>query len=100
MSLNLQDVNWSDGRAIANISMDAFFQDKMQQSFFPGMSKDERIEGLLQRWPGNYGDLSKHYKKVIDSETGTIVSYAVWSFAFTDAGGPLRKPSGEPCPRS
>lgn len=93
MPLILKDANFHDGRAMASISMDAFFEDRMQQSLFPGMSKEKRIKRLIDRWPQNYGDLSKQYKKVIDSETGAVVSYASWTFAFTDAGG-LRKLSG------
>lgn len=94
MPLQLCDVDFRDGHAIAQLSMDAFYDDAMQQSLFPGMSKVKRIEGLVDRWPRNHGSSTKHYKKVVDTETGKTVSYSCWSFRHTDAARQVKSVSG------
>lgn len=94
MPLQLCDVEFSDGPAIAEVSMNAFYNDPMQKALFPGMTKAHRIEGLNQRWPQNYGSLNKHYKKVIDVDSGQVVSYSCWRFVNTYIGGTKARTNG------
>ncbi|KAL2062410.1 hypothetical protein VTL71DRAFT_6676 [Oculimacula yallundae] len=96
MPLLLQDVNFEDGVPIANIYISAFYDDPFNKTLFPGISFVKQVAGVISRWPGNYGSISAHYKKVIDSESGKIISYSKWSFAFTEAGGTLREPQSIP----
>jgi len=99
MRLELQDVKFRDGDAIAYVSISAFFNDPFQQTLFPGMSFDNQVAGIKSRWPRNCGDMSAHYKKVVDTETGEVVSYSKWGFSSTNSGGELKRPSVRECAR-
>ena len=94
MPLQLQDADFSDGKAIANIFVSAFFDDPFQKALYPGMSFDKQVAGVFSRWPNEYGNIAAHYKIVVDTDSGEIVSYSKWEFVFTDAGASLRKPKG------
>ncbi|KAK0109124.1 hypothetical protein ONS96_002951 [Cadophora gregata f. sp. sojae] len=96
MPLLLQDVDFQDGVTIADIYISAFYDDPFNKTLFPGVSFDQQVAGVISRWPGNYGAVSAHYKKVVDSESGKIISYSKWSFAFTNAGDVLRQPGNVP----
>jgi hypothetical protein len=95
MPLELQDVDFKDGEAIANIYISAFFNDPFQKTMFPGVSFEKQVAGVISRWPNNFGNVAAYYKKVVDTDTGDIVGYSKWSFAFTTAGGTLQKPAGK-----
>jgi hypothetical protein len=71
------------------------FDDLFQKTLYPGMPFDKQVAGIISRWLRNYGDISVHYKKVVDTDSGEIASYSKWSFAFTEAGGALQKPPGK-----
>ncbi|KAH9218108.1 hypothetical protein DL95DRAFT_361076 [Leptodontidium sp. 2 PMI_412] len=92
MPLILQDVTFADGEAIANIYISAFFDDPFQRALFPDMPFDKQVAGVISRWPNNHGDISAFYKKVVDTDSGEIVGYSKWGFAFTDAGEILKRP--------
>jgi hypothetical protein len=94
MPLQFQEADFMDGKAIANVCISAFFDDPFQKSLYPGKPFDKQVAGVISRWPNNYGDISAHYKIVVDTDTGEVVSYSKWSFAFTDAGATLRTPTG------
>jgi hypothetical protein len=94
MPLQLQDADFKDRKANANIYISAFFNDPFQKSLYPGMPFDKQVAGVFSRWPNNYGDISAHHKIVVDTDSGEIVSYSKWVFAFTDASGALRKLRG------
>jgi hypothetical protein len=94
MPLQLQDVDFNDGKAIASVFVSAFFDDPFQKSLYPGMPFDKQVAVIFSRWPNEYGNVSTRYKKVVDTDSGEIVSYSRWEFAFTDAGASLRKPRG------
>ncbi|KAK0118678.1 hypothetical protein ONS96_011765 [Cadophora gregata f. sp. sojae] len=96
MSLILQDVNFADGEAIANIYISAFFDDPFQRTLFPDMPFDQQVAGVVSRWPNNYGDISAFYKKVIGTTSGETVGYSKWGLAFTDAGQVLKRYSDIP----
>jgi hypothetical protein len=94
MPLQLQDADFNDGNAIANIFVSAFFDDPFQKSLYPGMLFDQQVAVVFSRWPNEYCNISAHYKKVVDSDSGEIVSYSKWQFVFTDAGASLRRSKG------
>ena len=94
MPLILQDVKFGDGRAIANIYISAFFDDPFQRTLSPDMPFEKQVAGVISRWPNNYGDISAYYKKVVDTDSGEIVGYSKWAFAFTDAGEVFKRPRG------
>lgn len=94
MPLQLQEADFKDGKAIANVYISAFFDDPFLKSLYPGMPFEKQVAGVISRWPNNYGDISAHHKIVVDIDSGEVVSYSKWSFAFTNAGGALRKPTG------
>ncbi|KAF7515107.1 hypothetical protein G7054_g14759 [Neopestalotiopsis clavispora] len=96
MPLELQHVDFADGPAMQRAYIDAFYGDEFNKTLFPGMSYDQLLEGAISRWPRNYGALGAHYKKVVDTNTGEIVSYSKWAFANTQAGGQLPKQTGIP----
>ena len=95
MPLLLQNVNFGDGEAIANIYISAFFDDPFQRTLFPDMLFEKQVAGVISRWPNNYIDISACYKKVVDTESGEIVGYSKWTFAFTVAGEVLKEPRGK-----
>jgi len=95
MPLLLQNVNFGDGEAIANIYISAFFDDPFQRTLFPDMPFEKQVAGVISRWPNNYIDISACYKKVVDTESGEIVGYSKWTFAFTVAGEVLKEPRGK-----
>jgi hypothetical protein len=94
MPLELQDAKFSDGEAISYAFVCGFFDDAFNQSLFPGVSFEKLLSNAISRWPQNYGDMSGHYKKVIDTDSGEVVSYSKWSFVNTTAGDELLKPTG------
>ncbi|KAE9370584.1 hypothetical protein N431DRAFT_468621 [Stipitochalara longipes BDJ] len=96
MPLQLQEADFSDGEAIANICIRAFFDDPFQKSLFPGIPFDEQVAGVFSRWPNNYGDMSARYKIVVDTDSSKVVSYSKWAFVNTDAGAVVKKPTGFP----
>jgi hypothetical protein len=95
MPLELQHVDFADGPAMQRAYIDAFYNDEFNKTLFPRMSYDQLLEGAISRWPRNYGALGAHYKKVVDTDTGEIVSYSKWAFANTQAGGQLPKQTGQ-----
>ncbi len=94
MPLELQDVEFGDGKEIAYVYISAFYDDPFQKTLYSGMSFDKQVTGVISRWRSNFGDLSAHYKKVVDTDTGKIVSYSKWSLAFTNGGPTLGRPKG------
>ena len=54
----------------------------------------KQVAVILSRWPNEYGNFSAHYKIVVDTDSGEIVSYSKWEFVFTDAGASLRRSKG------
>lgn len=94
MPLELQDAEFVDGPAIQRVYTSAFIDDPFIKTLFPGMSYDQLYTGTLSRWPRNYGDITAHYKKVVDTDTGEVISYSKWEFENTTAGAELRKPTG------
>lgn len=95
MPLELQDVYFSDGDSIQNVYISAFINDRFNQTLYPGMTFDQLIAGSKSRWPRNYGNLSAYYRKVVDTDTGEVVSYSKWAFENTTARGQLQKPTGK-----
>ncbi|KAH9224670.1 hypothetical protein DL95DRAFT_473257 [Leptodontidium sp. 2 PMI_412] len=89
----LQDVEFADGPAIANIHTSGFFNDPFQQTLFPYMSFEEQLAGMTDRWLSDY---TLFWKKVMDTESGNTVGYSKWAFGFTDAGGVRERPSDIP----
>ncbi|KAH7322017.1 hypothetical protein BKA65DRAFT_437506 [Rhexocercosporidium sp. MPI-PUGE-AT-0058] len=85
-------MTFADGEAIANIYISAFFDNPFQRTLFPDMLFDKQVAGVISRWPNNYSDISAFYNKVVDTDSGEIVGYSKWGFAFTDAGEILKRP--------
>ncbi|PMD54260.1 uncharacterized protein K444DRAFT_667850 [Hyaloscypha bicolor E] len=75
MPLQFQEADFKDGKAIANVCISAFFDDPFQKSLYPGKPFDKQVAGVISRWPNNYGDISAHYKVVVDTDTSEVVSY-------------------------
>ncbi|KAH7336224.1 hypothetical protein BKA65DRAFT_29898 [Rhexocercosporidium sp. MPI-PUGE-AT-0058] len=96
MPLLLQDVQFADGPAICNIHISAFFDDPFQQTLFPNMTFEKQLADMNARWPGDYGDTSFTWKKVVDTNSGEIVGYSKWAFMFTRARGGRERPSDIP----
>jgi hypothetical protein len=99
MPLQLEEAALSDGKAIANICISAFFDDPFQKSLYPGMSFDEQVDGVFARWSKDYSEVSAHYKIVVDTESGEVVSYSKWLFVNADGGDALNHAQGlvSPC---
>lgn len=76
MPLQLQDAGFIDGKAIANIFVSAFFDDPFRKSLYPGMSFDKQAAVVFSRRSNEYGNISAHYKIVVDTDSGEIVSYS------------------------
>ncbi|KAI0146926.1 hypothetical protein GGR57DRAFT_279270 [Xylariaceae sp. FL1272] len=96
MFLELRDVDFRDGSAIQQVYISAFHEDTFNMTLFPGMSYDRLLAGAISRWPRAYGEFGGHYKKVVDTETGDVVSYSKWRFTNSDAVGVLPQQSGLP----
>ncbi len=93
MPLVLQNPVFADGPAMGHLYISAFVNDEFHRASFPGMSFEKQVAGAVSRWPNNYGDISSTYKKVVDTDTGRIVSYSKWCFVNTDVSE-LRKITG------
>lgn len=96
MPLHLRDATFNDGKAIAIVNIRAFFDDPFQKTLYPGIPFGQQVEGVFSRWPRNYGEPGAHYKVVVDTDSGEVVSYSKWAFIYTDAGGTLRKEAKGP----
>lgn len=79
MPLRLEEVDFSDGAELALVQTAAQAEDELNQALHPGLSFDAALAATKARWPSVYGFGSWHYKKVVDVETGKIVSFSRWA---------------------
>ncbi|KAI8944779.1 hypothetical protein F4801DRAFT_585076 [Xylaria longipes] len=83
MPLELQDVGFEDGAAISQLHVSVFYDDIFSKSLFPDVSLRSLLVDAVARWPQEYNEFGCHYKKVVDTATGEIVSFSKWKFINT-----------------
>ena len=98
MPLELQDVSFGDGEAISHVYISAFYDDPFQRTLFPGLSFEKQVAGAISRWPNNYSELPSIYKKVVDTETGEVVSYSKWLFVGCGEAAGIERRNGTHLP--
>ncbi|KAL7929863.1 acyl-CoA N-acyltransferase [Trichoderma chlorosporum] len=84
MPLQLEDMSFGDAAAYANTYATSFNTDAYSRASFSNETFDERVAGLIRRWPKNYSEALNVYKKVIDTDTGELVSWVKIGFQNTD----------------
>lgn len=83
MPLEFQDVDLEDGEAISLLHLSVFYDDIFNKTLCPGMSFQSLLNAAIARWPQEYSEPGCHYKKVVDTATGEIVSFTKWKFINT-----------------
>ncbi|EHK19603.1 uncharacterized protein TRIVIDRAFT_68003 [Trichoderma virens Gv29-8] len=84
MPLQLEDMRFGDAAAYANTYATSFNSDPYSRASFAHETFDERVAGLIRRWPKNYSEALNIYKKVVDTETGELVGWVKIGFQNTD----------------
>ncbi|QYT06154.1 N-acetyltransferase domain-containing protein [Trichoderma simmonsii] len=84
MPLQLEDMKFGDAEAYANTYATSFNTDPYSRASFADQTYDERVAGLIRRWPKNYCEALNAYKKVVDTDTGELVGWVKIGFQNTD----------------
>ena len=87
-------MKFGDGAAYANTYISAFSNDAYSRASFPGVTFDERVAGVISRWPKRYGEDFNVYKKVVDTDTGELISWIKIEFENTDIDPSRFAPAG------
>lgn len=94
MPLQVEDMAFKDGEAYADTYARSFWDDAFSKASFAGISFDERVAGILRRWPRNYAERFNTYKKVVDTDTGELVSWLKIEYENTGIDPDLFAPTG------
>jgi hypothetical protein len=95
MPLQLEDMTFGDGAAYAHTYITSFQSNAYSRASFADQTFDQRIAGVVRRWPKNYGQTLVTYKKVVDTETGELVGWVKIAFENTNIDPKLYAPTGE-----
>ncbi|KAJ3491085.1 hypothetical protein NLG97_g5659 [Lecanicillium saksenae] len=85
MVLKLEPVRFADRDIISRIFAQSFYAMRIQQRLFPNVSLEDKTENAIKKWPFNYSRPNTARQKIVNSETGEVVSYAAWEFFNIDA---------------
>lgn len=94
MPLQLEDMKFEDAEAYANTYATSFNTDPYSRASFADQTYDERVAGLIRRWPKNYCEAFNAYKKVVDTDTGELVGWVKIGFQNTDIDPDRFTPTG------
>lgn len=94
MVLTLKPARFDDGDAIAHIMAESFFSMRIQQRLFPNVSLETKTENQRMQWSQRYSASNVRHNKIVDDETGEVVSYANWEFVNVDASELVSNISG------
>ncbi|ODA77608.1 hypothetical protein RJ55_07237 [Drechmeria coniospora] len=73
-----------DGPGLANAYISAFYGDAFHDTLVRGVPFDRQVAGVVCRFPRNFVNPAIHYRKVVDTGSGKIVSYAKWGLGNVD----------------
>ncbi|KAI1199111.1 hypothetical protein F5X97DRAFT_132753 [Nemania serpens] len=96
MPLELHDADFEDGEALSLLHLSVFYDDIFNKTLFPGVSFQSLLAAAIARWPQEYSEPGFHYKKVVDTATGEIVSFTKWRFINTPEDLKLPGQTGVP----
>lgn len=71
---------FEDGPGLAYAYISAFYPEPYQTTIIEDVPFDKQVAGVARRFPRNFINPNTHYRKVVDTDTGDIVSYAKWGF--------------------
>lgn len=94
MPFQVEDMTFKDGEDYANTYATSFSNDAYSRASFAGVSFEERVAGIIRRWPRNYGEKFNTYKKVVDTDTGELVSWLKIGYENTGIDPDLFAPTG------
>lgn len=94
MPLQLEDMAFKDGAAYAHTYVTSFQNNAYSRASYADQTFDQRVAGVIRRWPKNYGQTLVAYKKVVDTDTGELVSWVKIGFENTDIDPRLFAPAG------
>ncbi|KAH8123643.1 hypothetical protein LI328DRAFT_168173 [Trichoderma asperelloides] len=84
MPLQLEDMAFKDGAAYAHTYVTSFQNNAYSRASYADQTFDQRVAGVIRRWPKNYGQTLVAYKKVVDMDTGELVSWVKIGFENTN----------------
>ncbi|PTB39336.1 hypothetical protein M441DRAFT_70471 [Trichoderma asperellum CBS 433.97] len=96
MPLQLEDMAFKDGAAYAHTYVTSFQNNAYSRASYADQTFDQRVAGVIRRWPKNYGQTLVAYKKVVDTDTGELVSWVKIGFENTDIDPRLFAPADIP----
>lgn len=80
MPLELEDMTFKDGAAYAHTYITSFQSNAYSRASYADQTFDQRVAGVIRRWPKNYGQTLVTYKKVVDTDSGELVSWVKIGF--------------------
>ncbi|KAL7900311.1 acyl-CoA N-acyltransferase [Trichoderma sp. SZMC 28014] len=96
MPLHLEDMTFKDGAAYAHTYITSFQTNAYSRTSYADQTFDQRVAGVIRRWPKNYGQTLVAYKKVVDTDSGELVSWVKVGFENTDIDPKLFAPTDIP----
>lgn len=78
MRLQLQNVDFSDGDELAAVQITSNSENQMLEAFNPGLDYETKLAAAKERWPSIYGFGPFYVQKVVDADTGKVVSVGRW----------------------
>ncbi|POR35571.1 Uncharacterized protein TPAR_04246 [Tolypocladium paradoxum] len=84
MPFTCEAARFEDGPALANAYISAFYGDPFHDTLIQDVPFDRQVAGVIKRFPHNFVRPTVHYRKVVDTDTGAVVSYAKWGLDNTD----------------
>ncbi|KAJ6780331.1 hypothetical protein PWT90_05328 [Aphanocladium album] len=85
MTLKLQPVCFADGDITSRIFAQSFYAMRIQQRLFPNVSLEVKTENAIKKWPFNYSRPNTVHFKIVNGDTGEVVSFAAWEFFNMDS---------------
>ncbi|KND93214.1 hypothetical protein TOPH_02006 [Tolypocladium ophioglossoides CBS 100239] len=84
MPFTCEAARFEDGLALANAYISAFYGDPFHDTLIRDVPFDRQVAGVIKRFPRNFVKPTSHYRKVVDTDTSAVVSYARWGLENTD----------------
>lgn len=78
MPLELRQVDFADGDELAILQATGNADNELLKAFHPGLSYEDSLAGIKERWPAVCNFIAWYTVKVVDTETGKAAAVSRW----------------------